>query len=133
MEQSRSPHEIMPKTVSFNKESQAKEQFVRKVEAGEGTVVDKTLDKYFVYVDILNSSSYLKYSFYIVIAMENSEYVTVGQQHAGVVDNRGPGDHLVDEDFHYVLDRVHGRHVDHDLGVLLVVGRVKQVDVLSAK
>ena len=45
VEQSRSPHEIMPKTISFNKESQSKEQFVRKVEAGEGTVVDKTLDK----------------------------------------------------------------------------------------
>ena len=41
--QSQSSHEIMPKTISFNKESQAKEQFVRKVEAGEGTVVDKTL------------------------------------------------------------------------------------------
>ena len=48
VEQSRSPHEIMPKTISFNKESQAKEQFVRKVEAGEGTVVDKTLHKYVV-------------------------------------------------------------------------------------
>ena len=67
--QSRSSHEIMPKTISFNKESQAKEQFVRKVEAGKGAVVDKTLDKYFLYVDILNSSSYLKYSFYIVIAL----------------------------------------------------------------
>ena len=103
MEQSRSPHEIMPKTISFNKESQAKEQFVRKVEAGEGTVVDKTLHKYVVlYVDILTfySSSYLKYSFYIVISMEDSDHVTVGQQHAGVVDNRGSGDHLVDEDFH---------------------------------
>ena len=136
VEQSRSPHEIMPKTISFNKESQAKEQFVRKVEAGEGTVVDKTLHKYVVlYVDILTfySSSYLKYSFYIVIAMEDTDHVTVGQQHAGVVDNRSPGDHLVDEDLHYVLDRVHGRHVDHDLGVLLVVRRVKQVDVLSAK
>ena len=43
--QSRHPHYILPETISLNKESQAKEQFVGKIEAGEGTVVDKTLDK----------------------------------------------------------------------------------------
>ena len=36
-------HYSVPYTISFNKESQAKEQFVGKIEAGEGTVVNKTL------------------------------------------------------------------------------------------
>ena len=43
--QRRHPHYILPVTISLDKESQAKEQFVWKIEAGEGTIVDKTLDK----------------------------------------------------------------------------------------
>ena len=65
--------------------------------------------------------------------MQHCEHVTVCQEDAGVVDNRGPGDHPVGKDLHHVLDCVHGRHVDHDLWVLLVVGRVKQVYVLPAQ
>ena len=41
-----------------------------------------------------------------------------------------PGHLLVDHHLHDILDSVHGGHVDHHLRVLLVVGCVKQVDVL---
>ena len=76
---------------------------------------------------------HLKYSLDIVITVQHCEHVTVCQEDAGVVDNRGPGDHPVGKDLHHVLDCVHGRHIDHDLWVLLVVGRVKQVYVLPAQ
>ena len=56
--------------------------------------------------------------------------MAVGDEDTGVVKHRGTGDHLVAYYFHRVLDGVHGRHVDHHLRILLVIGRVKQVDVL---
>ena len=78
MAQSRPAHYIVPETISFNKESQAKEQFVGEIEAGEGTVVDKTLTNKQIFIKLFWLSCYLEYSLHIVITVQDTEHVTVG-------------------------------------------------------
>ena len=41
----------------------------------------------------------------------------------------GGGYPLVDDQVGQVLDDIHGGHVDHDLGVRSMLGRVQNVDV----
>ena len=54
----------------------------------------------------------------IVVTMEDIEDIQVCQHHAGVVDDRGPGDLLVPDNLHCVLHGVNGGTVHHHLGVM---------------
>lgn len=54
----------------------------------------------------------------------------VSQNHAGMMYQGCSCNLFIEKNLHNVLHDVGSRHVYHDLGVLPVVGRVKQVDVL---
>ena len=53
----------------------------------------------------------------------------VSQNHTGMVNQGCSCDLFIEKNLHDVFHDIGWSHVDHDLGILSVVGRIKQVDV----
>ena len=64
--------------------------------------------------------------------MQDIDNMKIGQDHTHMVDHSGVRYEFVGEQLHHVLHYVHSGHVDHHLGVLAVMWRVKQINILSA-